>query len=139
MAGLSAAMTLARANAKLLLVERGEFAGGKNVSGGVLWGSDLAKLVAEYWEEDGGWERFVNQRRLSLMDEQSAFTLDFKSSHWNHPPYTGVVVLRARFGNWLAGQVQEAIDASNYAEESFLATDLKVDQRLMTGGRAVGV
>ena len=33
-AGLSAAMTLARANVKFLLVERGEFAGAKNVSGG---------------------------------------------------------------------------------------------------------
>jgi electron transfer flavoprotein-quinone oxidoreductase len=31
-AGLSAAMTLARANMKFLLVERGEFAGAKNVS-----------------------------------------------------------------------------------------------------------
>ena len=139
-AGLSAAMTLARANAKFLLVERGEFSGAKNVSGGVLWGSDLAKLVPQYWEEeDGGWERFVNHRRLSLMDQQSAFTLDFKSSHWNQPPYTGVVVLRARFDNWLAGKVQEAIDASDYAEESFIATDIKVDQVLMEGGRAVGI
>ena len=139
-AGLSAAMTLARANAKFLLVERGEFAGAKNVSGGVLWGKDLAKLVPQYWEEeDGGWERFVNHRRLSLMDEQSAFTLDFKSSHWNQPPYTGVVVLRARFDNWLAGKVQETIDASDYAEESFIATDIKVDQVLMEGGRAVGI
>ena len=139
-AGLSAAMTLARANMKFLLVERGEFAGAKNVSGGVLWGSDLTKLVPQYWEEeDGGWERFVNHRRLSLMDEQSAFTLDFKSSHWNEPPYTGVVVLRARFDNWLAGKVQEAIDASDYAEESFIATDIKVDQVIMEGGRAVGI
>ncbi len=139
-AGLSAAMTLARANAKFLLVERGEFAGAKNVSGGVLWGKDLAKLVPQYWEEeDGGWERFVNHRRLSLMDEQSAFTLDFKSSHWNQPPYTGVVVLRARFDNWLAGKVQETIDASDYAEESLIATDIKVDQVLMEGGRAVGI
>ena len=79
-------MTLARAGS--FAGERGEFAGAKNVSGGVL-GSDLAKLVPEYWEEeDGGWERFVNHRRLSLMDEHS-FTLDFKSSHWDQPPTPG--------------------------------------------------
>ena len=47
-AGLSAAMILARNNMKFLLIERGEFAGAKNVSGGVLWGSDLAKLVPDY-------------------------------------------------------------------------------------------
>lgn len=44
-AGLAASMMLAKANMKFLLIERGEFAGAKNVSGGVLWGNDLAKLV----------------------------------------------------------------------------------------------
>ena len=33
-AGLSAAMTLAQADARFLLIERGEFCGAKNVSGG---------------------------------------------------------------------------------------------------------
>ena len=40
-AGLSAALTLAKNNMKFLLIERGEFSGAKNVSGGVLWGSRL--------------------------------------------------------------------------------------------------
>ena len=62
-AGLSAAMTLARGGARFLLIERGEFCGAKNVSGGVLWGSDLARLVPEYWLETGGIERFVNHRQ----------------------------------------------------------------------------
>ena len=35
--------------------------------------------------------------------------------------------------------MQEAIDASDYAEESFIATDIKVDQVLMEAGRAVGI
>lgn len=51
-AGLAASMMLAKANMKFLLIERGEFAGAKNVSGGVLWGNDLAKLVPNYWEEE---------------------------------------------------------------------------------------
>ena len=50
-AGLSAAMTLARAGAKFLLIERGETCGSKNVSGGVLWGSELHRLVPNYWED----------------------------------------------------------------------------------------
>ena len=100
-AGLAAAMTLARNNMKFLLIEKGEFPGSKNVSGGVLWGSDLNKLVPNYWEEeDGGWDRFINHRRLTFMDEQSSFSLDFKSSHFNEKPYTGVVVLRSKFDNW---------------------------------------
>ncbi|MEX0845249.1 MAG: FAD-dependent oxidoreductase [Balneolaceae bacterium] len=139
-AGLAAAMTLARNNMKFLLIERGEFAGSKNVSGGVLWGSDLAKLVPNYWEEeDGGWERFINHRRLTFMDEQSSFSLDFKSSHFNEPPYSGVVVLRSKFDNWLSGKVQEAIDASDYAMDSFIATNIKVDEVLMENNKAVGI
>jgi electron transfer flavoprotein-quinone oxidoreductase len=139
-AGLAAAMTLARNNMKFLLIEKGEFAGAKNVSGGVLWGSDLARLVPNYWEEEnGGWERFINHRRLTFMDEQSTFSIDFKSSHFNEPPYTGVVVLRSKFDRWLADKVQEAIDASDFAMESFIAPNIKVDEILMEGDKAVGI
>jgi electron transfer flavoprotein-quinone oxidoreductase len=139
-AGLAAAMTLARNNMKFLLIERGEFAGSKNVSGGVLWGHDLNKLVPNYWEEeDGGWERFINHRRLTFMDEQSTFSLDFKSSHFNETPYSGVVVLRSKFDMWLSNKVQEAIDASDYAMDSFIATNIKVDEILMENGKAVGI
>jgi electron transfer flavoprotein-quinone oxidoreductase len=138
-AGLAAAITLAQNNMKFLLIERGEFAGSKNVSGGVLWGSDLAKLAPNYWEEDGGWERFINHRRLTFMDEQSTFSLDFKSSHFDEPPYSGVVVLRSKFDNWLSGKVQEAIDASDYAMDSFIATNIKVDEVLMENDKAVGI
>lgn len=139
-AGLAAAMTLARNNMKFLLIEKGEFAGSKNVSGGVLWGSDLAKLVPNYWEEeDGGWERFINHRRLTFMDNQSTFSIDFKSSHFNETPYSGVVVLRSKFDRWLAGKVQDAIDESDYAMDSFIATNIKVDEILMENDKAVGI
>lgn len=139
-AGLAAAMTLARNNMKFLLIEKGEFSGAKNVSGGVLWGSDLAKLVPNYWEEEGGgWERFINHRRLTFMDDQSTFSVDFKSSHFNETPYSGVVVLRSKFDRWLAGKVQEEIDKSDFAMESFIATNIKVDEVLMENDKAVGI
>ena len=139
-AGLAASMVLARNNMKFLLIERGEFAGAKNVSGGVLWESDLHQLVPNYWEdEDSGWERYINHRRLTFMDQQSTFSLDFKSSHFNETPYSGVVVLRSKFDNWLSGKVQEAIDASDYAMDSFIATNIKVDEVMMVNGKAVGI
>ncbi|MCC5905276.1 MAG: FAD-dependent oxidoreductase [Balneolaceae bacterium] len=138
-AGLAAAMTMARNNMKFLLIEKGEFPGAKNVSGGVLWGSDLAKLVPNYWEEDAGWDRYINHRRLTFMDEQSAFSIDFKSSHFNETPYTGVVVLRSKFDRWLADKVQEAIDASDHSMDSFIATNILVEEVLMDSGKAVGI
>ncbi len=139
-AGLAAAMTLARNNIKFLLIEKGEFAGAKNVSGGVIWGHDLAKLVPEYWkEEDGGWDRFINHRRLTFIDDQSSFSIDFKSDHFNEAPYSGVIVLRSKFDRWLAGKVEEAIAESDYAMDSFVATNILVEEVLMEDGKAVGI
>lgn len=138
-AGLSAAMLLAREGARFLLIERGEFAGSKNVSGGVLWGKDLDRLVPDYWRDDGGIERFIRHRRLTFMDEQSAFSLDFKSAHYDEPPYAGVTVLRARFDNWLAGKVEEAIAGSEHPDESFIATGVLVDEIVKEDGRVVGI
>ena len=138
-AGLAAAMILARNNLKFLLIEKGEFPGSKNVSGGVLWGSDLARLVPEYWKEDAGWDRFINHRRLTFMDDQSTFSVDFKSSHFNEIPYTGVVVLRSKFDRWLAEKVEEAITESDFAMDSFIATNILVEEVLMEDGKAVGI
>lgn len=139
-AGLSAAMTLAQNDCKFLLIERGEYSGAKNVSGGVLWGTDLARLVPNYWEEeDAGYERVINHRRLTFMDEESAFSMDFKSSHFNETPYTGLVVLRARFDDWLSGKVQEAIDNSSYPDESFIANNILVEEVIMDDDKAVGI
>jgi electron transfer flavoprotein-quinone oxidoreductase len=140
-AGLSAALTLARGGAKFLLIERGEFSGAKNVSGGVLWGNQLNDLVPNYWdEEEAGFERYIAHRRLTFMDEHSSFSIDFKSDHFKETPYTGVVVLRARFDAWLAGKVQEAIEAGPHAEESFIATDILVEELVKDDtGKVIGI
>jgi len=138
-AGLSAAMVLARADLRFLLIERGAFCGSKNVSGGVLWGIDLNTLVPEYWEEEGGFERFINHRRLTFLDETSSFSLDFKSSHFEETPYVGVTVLRAKFDHWLAGKVEEAIEKSAYPDESFVATEVLVTEIMKEDGKEVGI
>jgi electron transfer flavoprotein-quinone oxidoreductase len=139
-AGLAAAMTLARNNIKFLLIEKGEFAGAKNVSGGVIWGQDLAKLVPDYWKDEAaGWDRFINHRRLTFLDEESAFSLDFKSRHFNEPPYSGVIVLRSKFDRWLANKVEDAIAESEYSMDSFIATNILVEEILMEGDKAVGI
>jgi electron transfer flavoprotein-quinone oxidoreductase len=138
-AGLSAALTLARNNMKFLLIERGEFSGAKNVSGGVLWGSRLADLVPDYWNEDAGFERYVAHRRLSFLDDQSSFSIDFKSEHFAEQPYKGLIVLRSKFDSWLAGKVEEAIAESTYPDDSLVATNVLVEEVLMEDGRAVGI
>jgi len=138
-AGLSAAMKLARRGISFLLIERGEYFGSKNVSGGVLWGTDLARLVPDYSLSDGGIERFVNHRRLTLMDEGSGFSVDFKSSHFNEEPYSGVTVLRSKFDRWLANKVEEVIASGPDPDRSFLTTNILVDELILENGRVTGI
>ncbi len=138
-AGLSAAMTLAKADARFLLAERGEFVGAKNVSGGVLWGHDLNQLVPDYWDKDPAFERFVGHRRLTFLDDTSSFSIDFKSAHFDEKPYTGLIVLRARFDQWLADQVQAAIEVGSNADSSLIATDVLVDELILEDGKVVGI
>ena len=139
-AGLSAGMVLAKNNMKFLVIERGEFSGSKNVSGGVLWGEGLSKLVPNYWEEeDAGFERFINHRRLTFLDDDSSFSIDFKSESFNDTPYKGIIVLRSKFDNWLSMKVMEAIEESAHPDESFLAPNVLVEEIIMENGKAVGI
>ncbi|MEX0748362.1 MAG: electron transfer flavoprotein, partial [Rhodothermales bacterium] len=64
---------------------------------------------------------------------------DFKSTHYDEPPYAGITVLRSRFDSWLAGKVQEAIDAGEHPEESFIATNILVEEVIKEDGRVVGI
>ena len=70
-AGCAAAYTLAKAGIEVLLVERSKFAGGKNVTGGVLYGSVLHELIPEFWKE-APVERRVQRHVISMLSEKSS-------------------------------------------------------------------
>jgi len=128
--GSACALTMARAGLEVLLIERGRFPGEKNVSGGVIYGHILNELVPEFWEE-APIERHINRKIISLLTENSGFSLTFESSNFDTPPYLGFSVLRAKFDRWLA---QKAVDAG-----AILATELLVENVLIESGHVVGV
>jgi electron transfer flavoprotein-quinone oxidoreductase len=106
-AGSSAAIRLAKGGASVLLVERAEVPGQKNMTGGVLWGRELDDLVPGWWKE-APVERFIDHKRLSFLTDDSSFSLDFKSSEWDKEPYNGFSILRGKFDAWLAKKAEEA-------------------------------
>ncbi len=141
-AGLAAAYTLAKANLKILLVERGDWTGAKNVSGGVLWGPtafDIFPALLNDFSSDCPYERVITHRRLSFMSETSATTFDFKTDNFYKKPYNGIAVLRSRFDKWLGQQVEEAIAESDFAEDSLVATGILVDRLLLEDNKVVGI
>jgi len=107
MAGSAAAIRLAQAGANVLLLERGADPGSKNLSGGILWGNDLAKLLPR-WSEEMPLERHLVRKRFGFLTPEQALSFDYEDSAWRRPPYTAHTVLRARTDAWLVKQAEEA-------------------------------
>jgi len=106
-AGSCAAIKLAQAGASVLLVERAEVPGQKNMTGGVLWGRELDDILPNWWK-DAPVERFIDHKRLSFLTDDSSFSIDFQSAEWGKEPYNGFSVLRSRIDAWLAKKAEEA-------------------------------
>ncbi|HKV01980.1 MAG TPA: FAD-dependent oxidoreductase [Ktedonobacteraceae bacterium] len=107
-AGSSAALAMARAGLQVALIERGEYPGAKNVSGAALYAPNLlAELLPEYWEE-APVERYLTRRVVTLLGQEAAVSLDFRTNHFSKPPYNGFTMLRPRFDRWLANKAEEA-------------------------------
>ncbi len=129
-AGCAAAYSLARAGIEVLLVERAKFAGGKNVTGGVLYGSVLNQLIPEFWKE-APVERRVQRHVVSLLSGKSSVSIDFNTDNADSPASAGYTVLRARFDRWLAQKVEEA--------GGMVITGSRADDLIMEDGRVAGI
>jgi len=106
-AGSTAALKLAQAGLSVVLIERGESAGSKNLSGGVLYGRVLDDLIPGFVEE-APIERHITNHVTTFLTQEGWFGLDFKTCAFGAPPYNGYTVLRAKFDRWLAEKAEEA-------------------------------
>jgi electron transfer flavoprotein-quinone oxidoreductase len=107
MAGCSAAIRLAQGGANVLLLERGAEAGTKNLSGGILWGNDLDRILPG-WREAMPLERHLVRKRFGMLTPDRSLSFDFDDIAWRSPPYVAHSVLRSRTDAWLAKQAEAA-------------------------------
>lgn len=130
-AGSSAALAMAGVGLQVALIERGEYAGAKNVSGAALYAPNiLADLLPNYWEE-APVERYLTRRVVTFLGHEAAMSLDFRTNNFGQPPYNGFTVLRPKFDRWLATKAEEA--------GTLLVTSTVVDDLLYKGEQVVGV
>jgi electron transfer flavoprotein-quinone oxidoreductase len=130
-AGSCAATVLARAGRSVLLLERGPFAGSKNMYGGVVYPRILDGLHPEWWRE-APVQRWVTRRSTMVLTESQALTVDFRNEAWGRPPYNGATAYRPDFDHWLATKAA--------AEGADLVTSTTVVGLLReANGRVVGV
>jgi len=130
-AGASAALALARAGRSVIMVERGQFPGAKNVYGGVVYGRVLDDMVPGWWEEVPV-ERWVVRRSTVMMTPTQSVSVDFRTQAWGEAPYNGMTTLRCHFDAWLA---EKATGAGARLLTSTTATGLVRD----ASGRVTGV
>ncbi len=107
-AGSVAAYELAKAGKSVLLIDRGNFAGAKNMTGGRVYVHSLRNVFSSEVLDTAPFERRITHERISLMSGDSNFTVDFSSSAMNVEMQESYSVLRASFDQWLATQAEEA-------------------------------
>ncbi len=106
-AGAIAAYRLASAGKSVLVVERGNFAGAKNVTGGRMYSHALKKVFPDF-EKHAPIERRIAHERISLIDPKANFTIDFSSEELLQEGCDSYSILSAVFDQWLAEQAEDA-------------------------------
>ena len=129
-AGSATAYSLAKSGHEVLLIERAETPGEKNVSGGVLFGRVLHDLIPNFWE-DAPVERMITNKSLIFLNGESSVSLDFASKKLAQPPYTGFSIVRYQFDQWFAKRAEEA--------GATLATGVRVDGLLWEDKQVIGI
>src|SRR5687768_9691622 len=129
-AGVVAALTMARAGLEVVVLERGPFAGAKNVMGGILYSQPTAEIVPDFWE-DAPIERPIIEQRYMLLTEDSHIGLSYRTQAFSDAPYNSFTVLRADWDQWFAAKAE--------AEGVFIIPETVVVDLIWRDGRVVGV
>ncbi len=131
LAGLAAAYHLADAGIETIVVERGDFPGSKNVTGGRLYLHPVRPFFPSDFWNDAPFERAVVKEKLTVLADRASASLEFSSDKFRDEPRHSFTVLRAKFDQWLADQAS--------AKGALIISKNKVDDLIYDGGRVVGV
>ena len=105
-AGCVTAYQLARQERSVLLIERGEAPGSKNLSGGVLYSRGMQEVFPDFLAE-APVERRVTRNCVTFLNAGSSVGIDYQDTRLADP-VNAVTVLRAKLDAWLADKCEEA-------------------------------
>ena len=101
-AGISCAVTLARAGKEVVLIERGLFAGSKNVFGGAIY-TQPTKEIFPNFEAEAPVERRNIAHNFMILGENDSTTISYRKDD-----DTSYSVIRAKFDRWAAEEARKA-------------------------------
>ncbi|SEL72009.1 electron transfer flavoprotein-quinone oxidoreductase [Kosakonia sacchari] len=129
-AGTVAAYVMAKAGLDVLVIERGNSAGSKNMTGGRLYAHSIERIMPGF-AQHAPIERTVTREKISFLTEESAVTLDFHREQPDVPTQASYTVLRNRLDPWLMEQAEEA--------GAQFIPGVRVDALIREGNRVTGV
>jgi len=130
LAGLSCAYELADSGMTVIVLERGDFSGSKNVTGGRIYVGPIREYLPNLWTE-APLERHVTKEFITLLGETNSTTLELYSDRFNRQPYPSYTILRAKFDRWLADLVSE--------KGVFVIPQKNVNDLIKDGEKIIGV
>ncbi len=102
-AGISCAVTIARAGKKVVLIERGKFSGSKNVFGGAIYAQPTREIFPDF-EKTAPLERKNIEHKYALLGENDATVISYKKNYEVPESYT---VIRGKFDRWMAEEAKK--------------------------------
>ncbi|MBM4334016.1 MAG: FAD-dependent oxidoreductase [Deltaproteobacteria bacterium] len=107
-AGIAAACCLADQGVKTIVIERGEYPGAKNISGGVLYGHDLARILPDFDRRNCPIERNIIESRIWFLSKDGGYSLSYRDRAFaKEKKLNSFTVGRAKFDRWFSEQARE--------------------------------
>jgi electron transfer flavoprotein-quinone oxidoreductase len=128
--GLTCAYCLAQEGIQVLVLERGDHPGSKNVTGGRIYLRPLQPYLPELLN-DAPFERLVTKEVITMMGDSSSLALQFSSDKFREIPSHSYTILRSQFDKWLGERVIE--------KGGFVIPQRRVTELMKEDGRIVGV
>jgi electron transfer flavoprotein-quinone oxidoreductase len=105
-AGISAAYRMAKAGLSVLVLEKGEKPGAKNVFGGVIYRHHTEQIAPEFWKT-APIERRVAEYQYWFLSKESHLLVTHRNQEFNKN-YNAFTVHRAKFDPWFAKLAEDA-------------------------------
>lgn len=126
-AGISAAITIARAGYEVVLIERGTFAGSKNVFGGAIYAQAVKEIFPDF-EKAAPLERKNIEHKFTILGEEDSTVVSYRKNHENAVSYS---VIRGKFDRWMAEEAKK--------EGVILVEETVVRELLVEDEKVIGV
>lgn len=129
LAGIAAACTLASEGVEVLVLERGDYPGSKNVTGGRIYLNPVRGLFPGLWES-APLERCIVREGVSVMSPTDSITIDYSGSDIRNSRQS-YSIIRSKFDRWFAEQAE--------SRGAMLLTKARADDLIIENGKVCGV